>query len=55
MFTHKDNHPKWTFIAYVREVGSPFALSKVIDEMGKFSPEVKSVKLPGSTVIYPGN
>lgn len=55
MFTHKNNHPKWIFIAYVREVGSPFALSNVINEMGKFSPEVKSVKLQGSTIIYLGN
>lgn len=45
----KTTSPKWIFIAYVllREVSSPFALSNVINEMEKFSPNLKTVKLWG--------
>lgn len=42
-------------LCVVRKVGSPFALSNVIYEMANCFSNLKTVKLHGNTIIYPGN
>lgn len=42
-------------LCLVREVGSLFALSNVINEKGNFFLDLKTVKLQESTLLYPSN